>query len=191
MIPSVDRRKQLPVYIVTADFYSFTPPFSHKRYSDSNLLCFMVRLFILLKVTQLERPAQNEGDAMGKNKVVARFKNGSILKGNTSDFLPNKNQFHLETEGGDIQTVEVDQLKAIFFVRDFTGNKDHVESYEDNISGAGRKISVKFFDGEMIIGYTTGYSPERQGFYITPAETKSNNERIFVVKSASEKIDFL
>jgi hypothetical protein len=151
----------------------------------------MLRLFILLRVTQQERPAQNEGDAMGKNKVVARFKNGSILKGNTSDFLPNKNQFHLETEGGDIQTVEVDQLKAIFFVRDFTGNKDHVESYEDNISGAGRKISVKFFDGEMIIGYTTGYSPERQGFYITPAETKSNNERIFVVKSASEKIDFL
>ena len=81
---------------------------------------------------------------MGKNKVVARFKNGSILKGNTSDFLPNKNQFHLETENGDIQIVDVDQLKAIFFVRDFTGNKDHVESYEDDMSGAGRKISVKF-----------------------------------------------
>ena len=145
----------------------------------------------LLRITQQERPAQNEGDAMGKNKVVARFKNGSILKGNTSDFLPNKNQFHLETESGGIQTVEVDQLKAIFFVRDFTGNKDHVESYEDDISGAGRKISIKFFDGEMIIGYTTGYSPDRQGFYITPAETKSNNERIFVVKSASEKIEFL
>jgi hypothetical protein len=145
----------------------------------------------LLGITQRERPAQNEGDAMEKNKVVARFKNGSILKGNTSDFLPNKNQFHLETESGDIQTVEVEQLKAIFFVRDFTGNKDHVEAYEDDISGAGRKISVKFFDGEMIIGYTTGYSPDRQGFYITPAEKKSNNERIFVVKSASEKIDFL
>ena len=43
----------------------------------------------------------------------------------------------------------------------------------------------------MIIGYTTGYSPDRQGFYVTPAEKKSNNERIFVVKSASEKIEFL
>ena len=57
---------------------------------------------------------------MGKNKVVVRFKNGSILKGNTSDFLPNKSQFHLETENGDIQTVDVDKLKAIFFVRDLT-----------------------------------------------------------------------
>ncbi|MGA9478977.1 MAG: hypothetical protein WBV21_14445, partial [Desulfobacterales bacterium] len=43
MMPSIDGRKQMPVDIVTADFYSFTPPFSHKRYSDSNLLCFMVR----------------------------------------------------------------------------------------------------------------------------------------------------
>jgi hypothetical protein len=128
---------------------------------------------------------------MGKNKVVARFKDGSMLKGNTSDFLPNKNQFHLETDGGDIQTVDVDRLKALFFVKDFAGNKDHIEAYADDISGCGRKIKVKFDDGETIIGYTTGYSPDRPGFYLTPAEKKSNNERIFVVKSASEKIEFL
>jgi hypothetical protein len=145
----------------------------------------------LSRVIHQGRLAQKKGDAMGKNKVVARFRNGSILKGNTSDFLPNKNQFHLETENGDILTVDVDQLKAIFFVKDFTGNKDHVESYADQISGCGRKIRVKFSDGELIVGYTTGYSPDRQGFYITPAEAKSNNERIFVVKSASEKIEFL
>ncbi len=128
---------------------------------------------------------------MGKNKVVARFKNGSILKGNTSDFLPNKSQFHLETEDGGILTVNVDQLKAVFFVKDLAGNKKRVDAYQDDLSGCGRKIRVKFKDGEQIVGYTTGYSPDRQGFYITPAEKKSNNERIFVVKSASEKIDFL
>ncbi|MFZ0243807.1 MAG: hypothetical protein WAL90_19360 [Desulfobacterales bacterium] len=128
---------------------------------------------------------------MGKNKVVARFRNGEILKGNTSDFLPNKSQFHLETEDGGILTVEVDQLKAVFFVRDLTGNKNRIDAYQDDLSGCGRKIRVKFQDGEQIVGYTTGYSPDRQGFYITPAEKKSNNERIFVVKAASAKIDFL
>jgi hypothetical protein len=50
---------------------------------------------------------------------------------------------------------------------------------------------VKFSDGESIIGYTLGYSPDRQGFFMTPADVKSNNQRIFVVKSASEKIEFI
>jgi hypothetical protein len=50
---------------------------------------------------------------------------------------------------------------------------------------------VKFSDGESIIGYTLGYSPDRQGFFMTPADSKSNNQRIFVVKSASEKIEFI
>ena len=128
---------------------------------------------------------------MGKNKVVVRFKDGSILKGNTRDFLPNKNQFHLESEDGEVAEISVEKLKAVFFVKDFAGDKDHVESYEDEMAGYGRKIKVNFSDGETIIGYTMGYSPDRQGFYITPAETKSNNERVFVVTSASEKIEFI
>jgi hypothetical protein len=128
---------------------------------------------------------------MGKNKVVVRFKDGSILKGNTSDFLPNKSQFHLESENGEVTEVNVEILKAVFFVKDFAGDKDHVEVYEDDMTGYGRKIEVNFSDGEVIIGYTMGYSPDRQGFYLTPAETKSNNERVFVVKSACEKIEFM
>ena len=128
---------------------------------------------------------------MGKNKVVVRFKDGSVLKGNTSDFLPNKSQFHLESEEGEVIAVSVEKLKAIFFVKDFVGDKDHVESYKEEMTGYGRKIKVMFADGETIIGYTMGYSPDRPGFYITPAETKSNNERVFVVKSASEEIEFI
>ena len=32
---------------------------------------------------------------MQANKVVARFKDGSIIKGKTSDFFPNKETCHL------------------------------------------------------------------------------------------------
>ena len=128
---------------------------------------------------------------METNKVVARFKDGSIMKGKTNDFFPNKTSFHLETLSGDTQKIEVEQLKAFFLVKDFEGNKDYNEDYNDEITGAGRKISVKFSDGESIIGYTLGYSPDRLGFYMTPADLKSNNERIFVVTSASEKVEFV
>jgi hypothetical protein len=128
---------------------------------------------------------------METNKVVVRFKDGSILKGKTSDFFPNKASFHLETLNGENKTIDVEQLKAFFWVKDFEGNKNYDENYEDEIAGTGRKIIVKFSDGESIIGYTLGYSPDRQGFFMTPADLKSNNQRIFVVKSASEKIEFI
>ena len=128
---------------------------------------------------------------METNKVVVRFKDGSIMKGKTNDFFPNKTSFHLETLNGETQQIEVEQLKAFFLVKDFEGNKTYDEDYKDEISGTGRKIMVTFSDGESIIGYTLGYSPDRQGFFMTPADLKSNNQRIFVVKSASEKIEFI
>jgi len=128
---------------------------------------------------------------METNKVVVRFKDGSIMKGKTRDFFPNKASFHLETLNGETKTIDVEQLKAFFWVKDFEGNKNYDEDYNDEIAGTGRKIIVKFSDGESIIGYTLGYSPDRKGFFMTPADSKSNNQRIFVVKSASEKIEFI
>jgi hypothetical protein len=128
---------------------------------------------------------------MGQNMIVVSFKNQTILKGKTNDFLPNKNRFHLEQMDGSITDIVVDDLKAIFFVRDFEGNKDRKDSYNDIISNAGRKTTVEFLDGETISGYTLGYSPERQGFYLTPADLAGNNERIFVVLSATKSVQFV
>ena len=128
---------------------------------------------------------------METNKVVARFKDGSIMKGKTIDFFPNRTSFHIETLSGNREKIEVEQLKAFFLVKDFEGDNNYTEDYTDEVIGAGRMIRVTFSDGESITGYTLGYSPDRQGFYITPADVNSNNIRIFVVNSASEKIEFV
>lgn len=128
---------------------------------------------------------------MQTNKVIVRYKDGTVKKGNTSDFFPNKASFHLNPLDGNIENVDVEALKAVFFVKDFEGNKDYKKKYEDTIHGAGRKIVVDFSDGESITGYALGYSPDRQGFFITPADLNSNNERVFVVKSATKSINFL
>jgi hypothetical protein len=125
------------------------------------------------------------------NKVVVRFKDGTVMKGQTNNFFPNKTSFNLQTSDGDHPEIYVENLKAVFFVKDLAGNKDHVKKYEDDIAGAGRKIKVRFVDGEEIKGYTLGYSPDRQGFLITPADVTGNNERAFVVASATESVEFL
>lgn len=128
---------------------------------------------------------------MIENKVVIKYKNGTLSKGKTNDFFPNKKEFHLNTSDGEIHKVSVEDLKAIFFVKSFEGNKDRKDNYNDQVAGGGRKVKIGFIDGETIIGYTLGYSPERQGFYLSPADLKNNNERIFVVKSATKNINFL
>ncbi len=128
---------------------------------------------------------------MEPNKVVLHFRDDTIIKGSTSDFFPNKAEFHLTHLDGKIEEVELEKLKGVFFVKDFEGNPNHKKNYDDDITGAGRKIAVDFNDGEQIIGYVLGYSPDRQGFFMTPADLSGNNERIFVVKSATKNVRFL
>jgi len=128
---------------------------------------------------------------MVPNKVVVKFKDNTVVKGKTTDFFPNKAQFHLEEINGEISEISIEDLKAVFFVKEFKGNKDHQDNYNDQIAAGGRKIEVLFIDGERVVGYTLTYSPDRQGFYMTPADLQGNNERIFVVKSATETVGFL
>jgi hypothetical protein len=127
---------------------------------------------------------------MQANKVVLKFKDHNLMKGNTADFMPNKKNFHLHCLNGEIKEINIEDLKAIFFVKDFDGDKNYNYEYNELIPGAGRKINVKFLDGENLLGYTLGYSKERSGFFMTPADQKGNNKRIFVVSSATEKIEF-
>jgi hypothetical protein len=97
----------------------------------------------------------------------------------------------METLRGQLKEIHLEELKAVFFVKDFEGNRDHVKTYLDNVAGGGRKIKVIFQDGEEIVGYTLGYSPERQGFMLMPGDLSGNNERIYVLKSATKKIEFV
>jgi len=125
------------------------------------------------------------------NKVVLTFKDGKVLKGLTSNFFPNKASFHLSCEDGKTTEVHREDLKAIFFVKDYSGNKARNDKYEDHIPGAGRKIRVKFKDDEIITGFCHGYSSSRPGFFIMPADKNGNNERIFIVTSATATVKFL
>ncbi len=124
-------------------------------------------------------------------KIVVQLKNRTVIKGTTNDFFPNRRRFHVEQMDGSITDVVIEDSKAIFFVKDYEGDKDHKDSYNDVLTNAGRKTKVKFKDGEIIYGYTLGYSPERQGFYLTPADLGSNNERIFIVTSATQNVQFV
>jgi hypothetical protein len=52
-------------------------------------------------------------------------------------------------------------------------------------------MEVTFKDGEVLVGTTLGYDPSRPGFFIFPADPKSNNIRVFAVATAVKKVRFL
>ncbi len=128
---------------------------------------------------------------MGTNKVVVRFKDGTIKKGSTNDFAPNKVKFHLRSAAGEVLEISTEELKSVFFVKEYQGDKDRRDDYSDAIPGGGRKIQVIFFDDETLIGYSQGYSPTRSGFFVVPADLKNNNDRIYVVISATKEVTVL
>jgi hypothetical protein len=133
---------------------------------------------------------------MEKVKVVVRYSDGKLIKGFTQDFFPNKESFHLnpaDNPSGEAIEVSMKDLKAIFTVRDFIGQPVYKErkKYIEEEKPSGKKVEVTFVDGEVLVGSTLGYDPKRQGFFIFPADPKSNNIRIYVVSSVVEKVRYL
>jgi len=135
---------------------------------------------------------------MSQNKIVAHYQDGRILKGFTGDFLPVKPTFHLTPADAPQQSkpleVRLADLKAIFFVKDLAGNpqpRTRRQNFDPEKSFVGRKIKVVFKDQEILVGTTQGYDPGRPGFFVVPADAKGNNERVFVVTGATQKVSFI
>ena len=137
--------------------------------------------------------AQQPRASASWQKVIARFRDGRLVRGYTADFHPSKPQLHLSAEphSSDTLFLQLSQLKALFFVRDFRGDETRVDRHEFGSTPQGRKVVVTFHDGETLIGSTLGYRGEGQGFFVQPADGRSNNLRVFVAPGATQQVRFL
>jgi hypothetical protein len=127
------------------------------------------------------------------NLVVARYLDGRVLKGVTRDFSPNRPMFHLDLEDGRAAVeLRFKQLKALFFVKALEGDpsRQDVRGFVEGPAetSQGKKIAVRFRDGEFICGYTLSWSPDREGFFLFPADAAANNQRIFVITGSTLEI---
>ena len=129
-----------------------------------------------------------------EDKVVAHFKDGKTQRGFTQDFRPDGASFHLlPSEGGGIPTtIRLDDLKALFYVKDYGSARRSVDRAKRFPGGApqGQKTIIEFRDGEKIWGFTEEYSANSLGFYFIPADPQENNTRIFIVNSSVKQIRF-
>jgi len=129
------------------------------------------------------------------NKVVVAYLDGRRQRGCSFDFSPMKETFHVCAESDALQSkaaeVSMKALKAVFFVKDFRGNSKYCESKVIPPGKPGRKVEVTFSDGEKIVGTTQAYNPRTPGFFVYPADPKSNSLRIFVVSWNVREVKFL
>ena len=129
----------------------------------------------------------------GGNRIVARLANGTMVKGTTQDFLPNRPVFHVTPAGGGpVVEVRTRMLKALFFVRDFAGDttRRDVRGFlaAPGETSQGKKLAVRFKDGELLCGYSLSFSPDREGFFMFPSDGGTNNLRVYVLTSATAEI---
>jgi uncharacterized protein DUF6982 len=130
-----------------------------------------------------------------RSKAVVAYLDGRRLKGYIYNFSTQKDRFRLfleqdtrQREGTDVQMKD---LKAIFFAKDFLGNPEYKEFQTLNAVAQGRKAEVEFQDGERIVGTTDAYHPQKIGFFIVPADPRSNNLRVFVVTKNARQIRWI
>jgi hypothetical protein len=127
------------------------------------------------------------------NKVVARFADGRVLKGGTQDFFPNRPSFHLQpATGGPAIEIRCKLLKALFFVKSYEGNAQRRDLRgflsAPSETSHGKKIAIRFRDGELMCGYSLSYLPDREGFFIFPSDAAGNNLRIYVIAGAAVEV---
>ncbi len=133
---------------------------------------------------------------MLKKKAVVKYKNGDIIKGWVQDFRPDRESFILfpliEYSKEERIEIKYSSLKAVFFVKDFTGDKDYQKVRTFNvdlkITPSQRKLLVNFLDGEHLYGTSHSYGRYKIGFFVYPIDPKDNSKRIFVVHKAIESV---
>ena len=114
---------------------------------------------------------------MVDDKVVLRYRDGRTERATLEPIDPSREVIAVQRDDGPAE-IPFSELKAIFFPQSSSGALE---------PATGMQIAVEFNDGEVIRG-TAQYNPERNGFFLFPAD-RTKNDRIFVVNSAIVSIE--
>lgn len=124
-------------------------------------------------------------------KLVVKFMDGRVKKGNSDDFLFLRDTFHFRQEVSDadrLEEISISDLKAVFFVGDYVGDASYNENKKSKRPTYNHRVSIRFPDGEEIVGYTDDDLVRTEVIRLVPADPLSNNTLIFVVKENTVSI---
>jgi hypothetical protein len=115
----------------------------------------------------------------GRHRVVLHTVEGQVKRGTLVDPALDGAVLALEQPAGDPDQVPVDRVRAIFFM---------LGAGEAAPEPSGRKVRVTFRDGRQVAGFSPDYDPAAFGFFMIPADSRTNTARIWVYRSAVRQV---
>lgn len=125
-------------------------------------------------------------------KVIVRKLDRDSVAGfvNPSGFVVDGKVEMLNTSG-QVVTVELAEVKGVYFVRDFDDpNLPARKTFATRPRTEGLWVRMRFRDNEVMEGLMPNDLTHlgTEGFLVTPPDTRSNTQRIFVPRSALTEI---
>jgi hypothetical protein len=135
----------------------------------------------LTPVTEIEPvPSGRPSVVAGAHRVVVHTLDGQVLRGTLTDANLEDPELKLETEApGATTAVATAGVKAIFFMLS-PGEQPPVPQ--------GKRVRVAFRDGRQVAGFSPDYQEGGIGFFMIPADTRTNTGRIWVYQGAVKEV---
>jgi hypothetical protein len=122
-------------------------------------------------------PANARGDEAvtvpGEHRVILHTMEGGVKRGAIKDANLAAAQVVLLTNPGVSEAVSRDRVKAIFFML-APGSRAPAPD--------GLKVRVTFRDGRQVAGFSKDHRSGAAGFFVVPADARTNTERIFIYR---------
>jgi hypothetical protein len=116
----------------------------------------------------------------GQHRVVVHTVEGQVKRGVLEDAELDAVVLGLAPQpGADPEVLQTDRVKAIFFM---------LAPGETPPAPEGRQVRVTFRDGRQVAGFAPDYTEEGVGFFMIPADARTNTGRIWVYRSAVRSV---
>lgn len=115
----------------------------------------------------------------GEHRVILHTLEGQVKRGVLRDADLSAELIALELSPGSVEKLSRTRVKALFFM---------LAPGEKPKQGQGDKLRVTFKDGRQVSGFSTDYKGSSVGFFVVPADSRTNTARIFIFRSAVDVV---
>jgi hypothetical protein len=116
----------------------------------------------------------------GEHRVIIHTIEGQVKRGIIRDVDLLDEVIALEQQTGFMpERIPGHRVKAIFFMLPAGARQPQAE---------GKKIRVTFNDGRQVAGFSRDFKDGSQGFFLIPADNRTNTARIFVYRSSVQAV---
>jgi hypothetical protein len=116
----------------------------------------------------------------GEHRVIIHTVEGQVKRGVIRDVDLLDEAIALEQQTGFTpERIPGKRVKAIFFMLPAGARQPQAD---------GQKIRVTFNDGRQVAGFSRDFKSGGQGFFLIPADNRTNTARIFVYRSSVQAV---